>query len=114
MCNVDEKCHAFFCNVRYFAKYCGDGKIGSVERYAGVAKGYLSRELAIPLNTALKMGEYLGIGLDDLTNPKARFDAEAKRAAQELLERESNKLKNTSINQDLVEKRKSLAMKEKT
>ncbi len=92
MSNVEEKLQAFRHNVKYFSKYRGDKKVSSVEKYAGVGRGYLSRNLAIPLKVALKMSEYLSIGLDELTNPKARLDAEAKRAVEKLQKDEQQKL----------------------
>jgi len=92
MSSVDEKLQAFGRNVKYFSKYCGDGKVSSVEKYANVGRGYLSRNLAIPLRVALKMSEYLAVGLDELTNPTARFDAEAKRAAEKLQDQEQARL----------------------
>lgn len=95
MSTVDEKVTAFRKNVKYFAKCRGDNKVGSVERYAGVNNGYLSRASAtsIPLKTALKMSEYLGVGLDELTNPNARFDEAARLAAEKLEEVERKKLR---------------------
>ena len=92
MSNVEERLQAFTRNVKYFSKYRGDKKVSSVEKYAGVGRGYLSRNLAIPLKVALKMSEYLSVGLDELTNPSARFDAEAKRAAEQLQDQEQTKL----------------------
>ena len=95
MATVDEKITAFRKNVKYFAKCRGDNKVGSVERYAGVRGGYLSRtaSTSIPLKTALKMSEYLGIGLDELTNPNASFDEAARLAAEQLEELEHKKLR---------------------
>ena len=92
MNSVEEKLQAFRRNVKYFSKFRGDKRISSIEKYAGVGRGYLSRDLAIPLKVALKMSEYLSIGLDELTNPTARFDAEAKRAAEKLQDQEQTKL----------------------
>lgn len=93
MASVEEKLQAFRQNIKYFSKYRGDGKLSSIEKYANVGRGYLSRNLSIPLKVALKMSEYLSIGLDELTNPNARFDAEAKRVATIMEEKERKKLK---------------------
>lgn len=95
MINCIDRVEAFRKNVRYFSKYRGDKTMGALEEHIGVSKGYLSRsnDTVIPLRLAIAISEYLDVGLDELTRVDARFDAEAKRVAAIMEEKERKKLK---------------------
>lgn len=88
-----EKIFQFKQNAKYFAK--SKGTIGDMERYAGVSPGYLSRESkSLNMGVVLKIAEYLGMSVDELLNPKSRFEAEAKRVVRELEDKEQERMKN--------------------
>ncbi len=88
-----EKIFQFKQNARYFAKF--RGTIGDMERAVGVSPGYLSRDLkSLNMTVVLRIAKYLDMSVDELLNPKSRFDAEAKRVTKELEEKEQERLKN--------------------
>jgi len=88
-----EKIFQFKQNARYFAK--SRGTIGDMERAVGVSPGYLSRDLkSLNMTVVLRIAKYLDMSVDELLNPKSRFDAEAKRVTKELEEKEQERLKN--------------------
>ena len=95
MNSAEARVEAFRKNVRYFSKHRGEKSMGALEKHIGVSVGYLSRSnsTSIPLELAIKISEYLGIGLDELTKLNARFDAEAKRVAELMEQKEREKLK---------------------
>lgn len=88
-----EKIFQFKQNARYFAK--SRGTIGDMERAVGVSPGYLSRDLkSLNMTVVLRIAKYLDMSVDELLNPKSRFDAEAKRVTKVLEEKEQERLKN--------------------
>lgn len=88
-----EKIFQFKQNARYFAK--SRGTIGDMERAVGVSPGYLSRDLkSLNMTVVLRIAKYLNMSVDELLNPKSRFEAEAKRVTKKLEEKEQERLKN--------------------
>lgn len=88
-----EKIFQFKQNARYFAK--SRGTIGDMERAVGVSPGYLSRDLkSLNMTVVLRIAKYLDMSVDELLNPKSRFEAEAKRVTKKLEEKEQERLKN--------------------
>lgn len=88
-----EKIFQFKQNARYFAK--SRGTIGDMERAVGVSPGYLSRDLkSLNMTVVLRIAKYLDMSVDELLNPKSRFEAEAKRVTKALEEKEQERLKN--------------------
>lgn len=88
-----EKIFQFKQNARYFAK--SRGTIGDMERAVGVSPGYLSRDLkSLNMIVVLRIAKYLDMSVDELLNPKSRFEAEAKRVTKKLEEKEQERLKN--------------------
>lgn len=93
MMTEKEQIFQFKQNAKYFAK--SKGTIGDMERVAGVSPGYLSRDLkSLNMSVVLKIAKYLDMSVDELLNPKSRFEAEAKRVTKELEEKEQERLKN--------------------
>lgn len=88
-----EKIFQFKQNARYFAK--SRGTIGDMERAVGVSPGYLSRDLkSLNMIVVLRIAKYLDMSVDELLNPKSRFEAEARRVTKKLEEKEQERLKN--------------------
>lgn len=91
--NEREQIFQFKQNAKYFAK--SKGTIGDMERAVGVSPGYLSRDLkSLNMSVVLKIAKYLDMSVDELLNPKSRFEAEAKRVIKELETKEQERLKN--------------------
>ena len=72
----------FVNNAVYLAK--SQGTLKEFEEYCGLSPGYFSRrklgtQKAFSLQTAILVSEYLGRTIDELLNPKLRYDLEAKR-----------------------------------
>lgn len=88
-----EKIFQFKQNAKYFAK--SRGTIGDMERAVGVSPGYLSRDLkSLNMTVVLRIAKYLDMSVDELLNPKSRFEAEARRVTKKLEEKEQERLKN--------------------
>ena len=86
---IDE-IETFVNNAVYLAKMRGSLK--EFEEYCGLSIGYFSRRLsdgtakqrALSFQTVLLVCEYLERPLEDLLNPKLRYDLEAKRMQEKL------------------------------
>ena len=88
-----EEVATFIANAVYIAK--SQGTLKEFEEYCGLSPGYFSRrklgtQKAFSLQTALLVSEYLHRPIDELLNPKLRFDLEAKRIQEktEMLEQQ--------------------------
>jgi len=93
-----DEIETFVNNAVYLAKM--KGSLKEFEDYCGVSAGYFSRrtsdgitkQRAISFQTVLLVCEYLERPLEDLLNPKLRYDLEAKRMQQKMEEIESARL----------------------
>ena len=89
-CEKIKEVETFVNNAIYLAKT--KGTIGDLENYCGLSPGYFSRRVkdgsmkqsALSFQTVLSVCEYLERPLEDLLNPKLRYDLEAKRVQQQL------------------------------
>lgn len=88
----------FVNNAVYLAKM--KGTIREFEDYCGLSIGYFSRRVtdgmskqrALSFQTVLLVCEYLNKPLEELLDPKLKYDLEAKRMQQKLEEIESARL----------------------
>ncbi len=88
----------FVNNAVYLAKM--KGTLREFEEYCGLSIGYFSRrttdgmskQRALSFQTVLLVCEYLNKPLEELLDPKLRYDLEAKRMQQKLEEIESARL----------------------
>lgn len=93
-----DEVETFVNNAVYLAKM--KGTLREFEEYCGLSVGYFSRRLsdgiakqrALSFQTVLLVCEYLEKPLEDLLNPRLRYDLEAKRMQQKLEEIEQTKL----------------------
>lgn len=93
-----KEIETFVNNAVYLAKM--KGTLREFEDYCGLSVGYFSRrttdgitkQSAMSFQTVLLVCEYLERPLEDLLNPKLRYDLEAKRMQQKLEEIESARL----------------------
>ena len=93
-----DEIETFVNNAVYLAKM--KGTLREFEEYCGLSIGYFSRRVsdgvskqsAMSFQTVLLVCEYLERPLEDLLNPKLRYDLEAKRMQQKLEEIESARL----------------------
>lgn len=89
---------AFVNNAVYLAKM--KGSLKEFEDYCGVSAGYFSRrtsdgitkQSAMSFQTVLLVCEYLERPLEDLLNPKLKYDSEAKRMQKKMEEIETARL----------------------
>lgn len=88
----------FVNNAVYLAKM--KGTLREFEEYCGLSIGYFSRrttdgmskQRALSFQTVLLVCEYLNKPLEELLDPKLKYDLEAKRMQQKLEEIESARL----------------------
>lgn len=93
-----KEIETFVNNAVYLAKM--KGTLREFEEYCGLSVGYFSRRVtdgtsrqsAMSFQTVLLVCEYLEKSLEDLLNPKLRYDLEAKRMQQKMEEIESARL----------------------
>lgn len=93
-----KEIETFVNNAVYLAKM--KGTLREFEDYCGLSVGYFSRrttdgitkQSAMSFQTVLLVCEYLERPLEDLLDPKLRYDLEAKRMQQKLEEIESARL----------------------
>lgn len=93
-----KEIETFVNNAVYLAKM--KGTLREFEDYCGLSVGYFSRrttdgvtkQSAMSFQTVLLVCEYLGRPLEDLLNPKLRYDLEAKRMQEKMEEIESARL----------------------
>ena len=93
-----KEIETFVNNAVYLAKM--KGTLREFEDYCGVSVGYFSRRVtdgitkqnAMSFQTVLLVCEYLERPLEDLLNPKLRYDLEARRMQQKMEEIESARL----------------------
>ena len=87
-----KEIETFVNNAVYLAKM--KGTLREFEDYCGLSVGYFSRrttdgitkQSAMSFQTVLLVCEYLERPLEDLLNPKLRYDLEAKRMQQKMEE----------------------------
>ena len=85
--NGEKLINRFVSNVKFVCKE-QDKKIGDLEDYVGVSKGYFSR-VGVSVNninliTAVRASEYLGITLDDLVKGTLMVDYRIQMLEEEL------------------------------
>jgi len=93
-----KEIETFVNNAVYLAKM--KGTLREFEDYCGLSVGYFSRrttngvtkQSAMSFQTVLLVCEYLERPLEDLLNPKLRYDLEAKRMQEKMEEIESARL----------------------
>ena len=93
-----KEIETFVNNAVYLAKM--KGTLREFEDYCGLSVGYFSRrttdgitkQSAMSFQTVLLVCEYLERPLEDLLNPKLRYDLEAKRMQQKMEEIEQARL----------------------
>lgn len=93
-----KEIETFVNNAVYLAKM--KGTLREFEDYCGLSVGYFSRrttdgitkQSAMSFQTVLLACEYLERPLEDLLNPKLRYDLEAKRMQEKMEEIESARL----------------------
>ena len=93
-----KEIETFVNNAVYLAKM--KGTLREFQDYCGLSVGYFSRrttdgitkQSAMSFQTVLLVCEYLERPLEDLLNPKLRYDLEAKRMQEKMEEIESARL----------------------
>ena len=93
-----DEIETFVNNAVYLAKM--KGTLREFEEYCGLSIGYFSRRVtggaskqnALSFQTVLLVCDYLGKSVEDLLDPKLRYDLEAKRMQQKMEEIESARL----------------------